>query len=109
METNHKVGTVYMLKSDTSRHVFIGCTTKKLIDCLCRHLHNYKLYKKGQYEYVNPFEILEHTNFCIRPLQVFYNITRQELKQKKAEYAEYMAAGYVVRRLVAKRFKRKLM
>ena len=82
-------GYIYKIVSlDDDKKVYIGSTTKKVNDRLRGHERNYKSYRKGNYNYVTSFDVLETGNYRIEKIKKVKVESIQELRQCERHYIE---------------------
>lgn len=75
---NYQNGKIYAIRSANA--VYIGSTTKDLL-CkrLAEHMSDYRMYKKGETNYLSSFEVLQYDDYRIELIEAFPCSSRNEL------------------------------
>jgi len=76
---------IYKIVCHTTGKIYIGSTTKPLMDRLAKHEYHYKDFLKGKGNRVGSFEILENDNYDIINILAFSCNNSLELRQKEQE------------------------
>jgi len=82
------IGKVYKIYSQKSNEVYIGSTTKLLLQRFLQHKKNYKSYNKGKYHFVTSFYILEYDDANIELIEEVEFDDKKELIKRERFHIE---------------------
>lgn len=85
----YKKGKIYKILSDEEGMCYIGSTTDKLCNRLSAHKSHYKLYLKGDFNYITCFKIFEECgidNCKIELIEYFPCNSKDELHKREGEH-----------------------
>ena len=82
------IGKVYKIYSQKSNEVYIGSTTKLLLQRFLQHKKNYKSYNKGKYHFVTSFYILEYDDANIELIEEVQFDDKKELIKRERFHIE---------------------
>ena len=82
------IGKVYKIYSQKSNEVYIGSTTKLLLQRFLQHKKNYKSYNKGKYHFVTSFHILEYDDANIELIEEVQFDDKKELIKRERFHIE---------------------
>jgi hypothetical protein len=88
MDGNLKIGRIYKITSENTDKIYIGSTTKKISERLCRHQYDYKGYINNKRRYVTSYDILKCGNVKIELIEEFKYTEINELHKKERYFIE---------------------
>ena len=92
MTLSMPVGTIYKIISRNSDKIYIGSTTKTLIQRLSIHESDYRSYKRGKMNYITSFKILEYGQYHIELIESVEFDTKDELRKLEGYYIQTFKA-----------------
>jgi hypothetical protein len=83
----YKKGKIYIIRSNYTDNIYIGCTCKDDITLrLLEHEKDYKKYQKGKRCYISSFKILQYPNYYIELIENYPCYNRKELLLRETFY-----------------------
>ena len=83
---DYSKGKIYCIRSFQTDDVYIGSTTQTLAQRLGKHRREYKLYLKGNANYVTSFELLKYDDYYIELIKLFPCSCKAELEAEEGHY-----------------------
>ena len=83
--TDYSQSKIYKIVCNTTGKIYIGSTTKPLMERLARHEYHYTEFLKGKGNRCGSYEILENHNYDIINILAFSCNNSLELRQKEQE------------------------
>ena len=93
------VGHIYKIVSKHTNKIYIGSTTKPLIQRLLQHENNYRRYKCGKMNYITSFKLLDYNNYSIKLIESIDFDTKDELRKLEGVYIQTFKAICVNRNI----------
>ena len=82
------IGKVYKIYSEQTNKVYIGSTTKLLLQRFLRHKKDYRLYNNGKFHFVTSFHILEYDDCNIELIEEVEFDDKKELIKRERYHIE---------------------
>ena len=77
-------GKIYMIRCNTTKHIYIGSTTKQyLSERLGEHNSKYKCWTGGKAKYVASFDIIKNNNYVILLVELYPCKSSDELRMRE--------------------------
>jgi len=77
-------GKIYMIRCNTTKHIYIGSTTKRyLSERLGEHNAQYKCWTGGKTSYVASFDIIKNNNYVILLVELYPCKSNDELRMRE--------------------------
>ncbi len=77
---------IYKIIDKTNNNIYIGSTTRKLLNRLSSHKNQFKQFLIRKHNYISSFEILKNNNYCIEEIESFNFISKKEMLEKEKEF-----------------------
>ena len=85
-------GKIYMIRCNTTKHIYIGSTTKRyLSERLGEHNAQYKSWTGGKANYVASFDIIKNNNYVILLIQLYPCKSNDELRMREQYHIDLNA------------------
>jgi len=68
---SYEEGKIYKLVSKNTNQIYIGSTINSLSSRLSQHVHHYRLYKLGKYNYLTSFIILDAGDYSVELIEKY--------------------------------------
>jgi hypothetical protein len=82
-------GKIYMIRCNTTKHIYIGSTTKRyLSERLGEHNSKYKCWTGGKTNYVASFDIIKNNNYVILLVELYPCKSSDELRMREQYHIE---------------------
>ena len=82
-------GKIYMIRCNTTKHIYIGSTTKRyLSERLGEHNAQYKCWTGGKTSYVASFDIIKNNNYVILLVELYPCKSNDELRMREQYHIE---------------------
>jgi hypothetical protein len=82
---NYQKGQIYCLRSHQTDLVYIGSTLNPLYKRKGQHKSNYKIWLKGEHNYVSSYEIIKYDDAYIELVEDYPCNTRAELERREGQ------------------------
>ena len=82
------LGRIYRISAPTFDKVYVGSTRTTLAARLGRHRRDHRGYKRGTYNYISSFEVLEHSDVTIDLLEEAEYHDMQQFREREAYWIQ---------------------
>ena len=82
------IGKIYKIYSQQTNKIYIGSTTKLLLQRFLRHKKDYRLYNNGKFHFVTSFHILEYDDCNIELIEEVEFDDKKELIRRERFHIE---------------------
>jgi len=85
-------GKIYMIRCNTTKHIYIGSTTKRyLSERLGEHNSHYKRWTGGKMNYIASFDIIKNNNYVILLVELYPCKSNDELRMREQHHIDLNA------------------
>ena len=85
-------GKIYMIRCNTTKHIYIGSTTKRyLSERLGEHNSHYKCWTGSNLKYISSFDIIKNNNYVILLIELYPCKSNDELRMREQYHIDLNA------------------